>query len=325
MRGRVGVHPGRQLADQIAVTGDHEGQELAVVQIADRREIRARVVRIELPELGVVEDVDRVATHGRVTQRALLGGRAALCAVERERVRLGDQFRHQPRVQRQMGDQLAGVLVVDVVGDDDGGVGDRRIGEPAAAGDRWRRLVDHRDVHRRGERTRSAEERLPREVFVDARVEVEVEARPAEAPAERHCWNVRASTGAPSAAKAKSRAGQFCGVGANDSGTTMRSRQLQACPRWCRVRSCRTRRPTSPLWSLQFTPLLPGRAAACCTPPQFGTTMIEQGCWALQRRKEFSTLVSTWKYASPSPLRPVSVYVWLPTPCGAFASAAVKL
>ena len=49
--------------------------------------------------------------------------------------------------------------------------------------------------------------------------------------AERHCWNVRASTGAPSATKEKLRTGQFCGVGANDSGTTMRSPQLHAWPR----------------------------------------------------------------------------------------------
>ena len=63
----------------------------------------------------------------------------------------------------------------------------------------------------------------------------------------------------------------------------------------------------SSLWLAQFTDLLPGASPAGCTPPQFGTTTTEHGLVLLHLRKLFSTLVSTWKYASPAPFEPVSV------------------
>src|SRR5579875_181873 len=47
---------------------------------------------------------------------------------------------------------------------------------------------------------------------------------------DRHWSNVRASSGAPSAANSKLLVGQLVGVGAKLSGTTMRSCQLHAPP-----------------------------------------------------------------------------------------------
>src|SRR5579875_3849468 len=107
---------------------------------------------------------------------------------------------------------------------------------------------------------------------------------------DRHWSKVRASSGAPSAANWKFFVGQFVGVGAKLSGTTIRSCQLHAPPSELSIAYWPSMNEVSSLWSAQLTSGDVGEEPGFWTPPQFGTTTIEQRCDRSQPRKLFSTL-----------------------------------
>src|SRR5215469_11806002 len=140
--------------------------------------------------------------------------------------------------------------------------------------------------------------------------------RPAHRPVS-HCCMASAIIGDPAALNATLCRGQPVGVGAKDSGITIRLFQ-EHCPELPVVREKvldasafpAPNMPVSPLWSEH----LPG------APPCPGTTTSEQGCFWSQPRKEFSSLVSMSMWAWPVPAVEVIAYWVLGMPADPKAS-----
>src|SRR5215472_11700650 len=145
------------------------------------------------------------------------------------------------------------------------------------------------------------------------------------APAHRpvsHCCMTSLIIGDPTALNEALRWRQPFGVGANDSGITIRSFQ-EHCPELPATREKvldasafpLPNRPTSALWSLQLVGM----------PPCPGTITSEHACFWSQPRKEFSRLVSMSMLAWPVPAVVVIAYWVLGMPADPKATARPPL
>ena len=252
-------------------------------------------------------------------------------AAEGERVRLRDQLRDQPRVEREVRDQLAGALRC-------------RRGTRS----RWRCSRSARSVNLRDratDRVRRAGSRLPRRSprsMRPSRSRNDCRARYSLMPESKsklspdapvhqpacHCWKVRAEQRrALGRERVVARPGSSCGVGAKDSGTTMRSGQLHASAeavveRVVAEHEADVAAVVGAVDDVGCRAASPGTARRPSSARRRSSTACVRAAAAGSRSR-----CSSRRGSRPRRRRcvPVSVYAWLPTPCAALASAAVKL